>query len=1113
MLEAVIEAIASAYETSAWLKGIILLIAGGLTAHLAIYTVLGMFFTRKFKTTKNLHKYAILIPARNEEKVIGNLLDSIKNQDYPSEYLQVFVIADNCTDSTARIAREKGAVCYERFDQEHKTKGFALQFLFENIKKDYGIESFEGYFVFDADNLLNSDYITRMNEAFDSGEKIITSYRNTKNFDENWIAFSYAIHWLRSIRIRHRARSLLRLATNIQGTGFLFANELVKDGWNYTSLTEDRAFTADAVAHGYPISYCDAAVFYDEQPISLKVALRQRLRWSKGHLLAFVEIGPALFKNIFVGNCYKDKTKKEPMTKERFVEGVRQRWASFDILTQCFPVSVLSVALWLLVSVIMYCCFSYTNGVSELLVLDPGTNILTRILAGIFGSHAVTLAPGARAMLTSFGLVVLWNALSKINMHIMNMLISPYVLFMERKRIIKMPLYKMVLYSITWPSFDAIGRWTTYLALFKKVEWKPIPHVSKVTIENIEKASDKTEDPKVAKKKKKMLKIVLLAAPFVVMDVVIRMMALGVNYFQWRSVLPSLVFTAIWIAFALCVSLFLKGRIGQIVYSILFSLFFASYTTHMVYYPYTGFFFNFNLINSADEGAAYIWTTVKNTPLYVYAMILLALVLGIFAIVKFPCSKKTYWKKLGITIVAFLVLHTATPLLYGSANSALEWDTWRNPRNVYDSFGDANKSIKICGLYEFTVRDAWMALADTGDKMSDAESKFLIDAYAELQPHQANDYTGIFEGKNVIFIQLEGIDSWLLNETDMPNLYGMLENSLFFDDHYSYYNGGGSTFNSEFAVTTGFLTPVSYTKNAYLFNTNIFPKTLPKLFKERGYSVNAFHMNTGEYYMRELNYRNWGYDDYYSLIDDCKCEKSLSYLDTTLINNEIFYEKMFKQDKPFLNYMITYTPHTPFSLDSATGKQLTKTLYGEDAEIPEPGEEEVARLYAAETDRMIGLLLQALEDNGLAENTVIVAYADHYLYTLNDKTILDQYKTTHNNLINRTPLIIWSKDMQPRTISKTNSQLDILPTVLNLFGFEFNDGYYIGRDILDPDYGGLVFFSDYSWYDGNTYVELGEVTEGEDYDSEQVLKNNEYVNKLITRNDLTLKYNYLQNIK
>lgn len=492
MFENIINWIAQIYDEANVIRGLIFTALGIWTFHTFAYKVIGLFFTRKFKKTENKHKYAICIAARNEESVIGNLLDSIAHQDYPKELLTVFVVADNCTDSTAQIAREKGAVCYERFDEVHRTKGFALQFLFKNIEKDYGIDSFEGYFVFDSDNLLNSDYITRMNEAFDEGEKIVTSYRNTKNFDENWIASTYALHWLRSIRFRHRARSVLRLATNIQGTGFLFANELIKDGWNYTSLTEDRAFTADAVAHGYPISYCDAAMFYDEQPISLKIALRQRIRWSKGHLLAFVETGPCLFKNIFVGNCFKDKTKKEPLSWKRFVEGVRCRWASFDTLAQLFPTAIVKVFLWLLVSVLMCACFRYAEGIdiTENILLFRTNNGLAKILNFIFGDIYVTAAPGIQAALKSILLSVIWNAIGRFNYHFRAMLTAVYVFITEHKRIIKIPLIKKILYCFTWPVFDAIGRWTMYFALFMKVEWKPIPHTSTVTIEEIEKASE-----------------------------------------------------------------------------------------------------------------------------------------------------------------------------------------------------------------------------------------------------------------------------------------------------------------------------------------------------------------------------------------------------------------------------------------------------------------------------------------------------------------------------------------------------------------------------------------------------------------------------------------------
>ena len=453
-----------------------------------IYKVLGLLFTRKFKPAKKKHKYGIVISARNEKNVIGNLLESINKQDYPKELLTVFVVADNCTDNTAEIARKKGAIVYERFDNEHRTKGYALEFLFDKIEKDYGRDSFEGYFVFDADNLLKEDFISKMNDAFDSGEKIITSYRNTKNFDENWISSTYGLHWIRSIRYNHRARSVLHLATNIQGTGFLFSNEIVKDGWHYTSLTEDRALTADAVAQGYEITYQDAAEFYDEQPIDLKIALRQRLRWSKGHLQAFAESGPYLFVNIFLGKHYiktnwNKKEKKNRSLFSKIVESIRHRFASFDTLMQLTPLVFINLCRFLLVSVIFYGFFCYNKGIAGS-NLFSGNAWLPKLLRKVF-EIKISSSPGVNALFLAMLLQLWFRILYRIADYFKNMLTAVYLFIIEYKRIPKFSFWKKIIYVITWPTFDIIGRWTTYIAIFKKVEWKPIPHNSKVTIDDI----------------------------------------------------------------------------------------------------------------------------------------------------------------------------------------------------------------------------------------------------------------------------------------------------------------------------------------------------------------------------------------------------------------------------------------------------------------------------------------------------------------------------------------------------------------------------------------------------------------------------------------------------
>ncbi|MBE6713420.1 MAG: glycosyltransferase [Ruminococcaceae bacterium] len=440
------------------------------------YVITGFFLTRKFAPAKKNHKYAILIAARNEEEVIGNLVDSIRRQDYPSELIDIFVVADNCDDGTAEVARALGAICYERNDKEHRTKGFALQYLVECIRRDYGIDSYEGYMIFDADNLLQKDFVTKMNDAFDAGEKIVASYRNTKNFDDNWISASYGLHWLRTIRKEHRARSLYHLATRIQGTGFLFAAELIRNGWNYTSLTEDRAFCADAVANGYKISYQNDAVFYDEQPVDMKIAMRQRIRWAKGHLQAFVETGPKLFKHIIVTGGAANREKTDAPRFLRFLRNIRLRFMSLDMLTVVYPRSVVTLFRRLLVfalqAVLIFCAADYAVS---------GPSLLGFSVLELLGMHAAGRAAQAFLFLTvAFFLTTIFSYLGSI-------VLAIYIFIIERKRIMPIKWYKKIWFCITFPIFDLIGKLSLVIALFTKVEWKPIPHHAAVNISEIEK--------------------------------------------------------------------------------------------------------------------------------------------------------------------------------------------------------------------------------------------------------------------------------------------------------------------------------------------------------------------------------------------------------------------------------------------------------------------------------------------------------------------------------------------------------------------------------------------------------------------------------------------------
>lgn len=607
-----------------------------------------------------------------------------------------------------------------------------------------------------------------------------------------------------------------------------------------------------------------------------------------------------------------------------------------------------------------------------------------------------------------------------------------------------------------------------------------------------------------------ILPYILAVLPFLFMDLMIRGLATQVNYFRAEMVASSWLFSVVWIALIVLVTTSLRRKIGRIVYLCLFVIYFLLFLTNCVYFSYTDFFFSFNLLSLAGAGSDYILDTVLGTDPLIYLGALGIIGCFVAAFWLFPRRDKWNPYLLGGTVAAFLLVHSLIPMLYGEAYDSLKWDAWRNPRNVYENFNDSNKCIKICGLYEYSFRDFYKTFLSPSPKMT-AEEKQILDKVTDSEPQQkSNDFTGIFEGKNVIFLQLEGMDSWLLTPEDTPTLYGMLDNSIEFTQHYSYYNGGGSTFNSELAVNTGFITPITYYQNAYTFSSNAYPYSLPRLFKAEGYAVNAFHMNTGEYYSRKLNYINWGYDQYYGLLDVATYNDNTYELDRELILNPTFREALFGQDGPFMHYLITFTPHTPFHVKHGKGKLLATERYG--SEIPPHGEEETARLYASETDYMVRLLLEGLEECGHLDDTVIVVFADHYLYTLNDKTILEKYKQAENNLINHTPFFIWSSGMGPVKIDKVNSQIDILPTVLNMFGIDGLSNYTIGRDIMDEDYKGYVFFSDYSWYDGNIYVENGEVAMGTAPSAEYVKDMSGHITALIQQNDLIQKYDIMRTI-
>lgn len=378
-----------------------------------------------------LHRYAVLISARNEAEVIGELIGSLKRQNYPAELLDIYVVADNCTDATADAAQAAGATVYRRFDRVQVGKGYALDFLLKKLAADGLDRGYAGYFVFDADNIVDPNFVSEMNRTFDRGcYDAVTSYRNSKNFGQNWITAGYSIWFLREARFVNSARMALGTNCAVSGTGFLVSAKLIeeKGGWPYHLLTEDIQFSAECAVEGRRIGYCDGAVIYDEQPTSFRQSWDQRLRWSKGFYQVDGQYGLSLIKGIFRGG--------------------RKGLGCYDLLLTVTPgvlLSVLGGALNLMV--LLVCLTAPAYVVNRVLDLTGGF-----LLEGFANFYAGMFLYGLLTVLSEW-------------------------------RQIKATAGQKLKYLFAFPLFMLTYIPISVAALFQKVEWKPIAHRSLAQID------------------------------------------------------------------------------------------------------------------------------------------------------------------------------------------------------------------------------------------------------------------------------------------------------------------------------------------------------------------------------------------------------------------------------------------------------------------------------------------------------------------------------------------------------------------------------------------------------------------------------------------------------
>ena len=385
-----------------------------------LYLVIPLLFHRKKPQGEApKRRFAILIAARNEEAVLPHLLDSIKAQDYPEALITTYVVADNCTDKTAKLAREHGAVVFERFNKVQVGKGYALDYLLTQLKEQGLLENHDAFMIFDADNLLLPNYFTEMNKTCAQGYDAFCGYRNTKNFGTNWISAGYGIWYLHDSTHLNQSRSIIGANCAVNGTGFGFTRELLErmGGWKFFTLTEDIEFSAVSAARGYRIGYCHDAILFDEQPTRWKQSYRQRIRWSQGG----IQVSFKHFKEFFKGMSH-----------------LRTLYSSFEMFTLSF---------W---------------------------GMAVGVTAGVLGLLLVFLEMGFVALLNAIGIALLTTYLTTAGM-------AALTVATEWKRIAAPTRWKL-LSILCFPIFMITWAPIAVLAGFYKFQWTPIDHTAAVSV-------------------------------------------------------------------------------------------------------------------------------------------------------------------------------------------------------------------------------------------------------------------------------------------------------------------------------------------------------------------------------------------------------------------------------------------------------------------------------------------------------------------------------------------------------------------------------------------------------------------------------------------------------
>ena len=546
----------------------------------------------------------------------------------------------------------------------------------------------------------------------------------------------------------------------------------------------------------------------------------------------------------------------------------------------------------------------------------------------------------------------------------------------------------------------------------------------------------------------------------------INMNSYGFNHARFHIL--WMLFSFSWISLFLGILYLIPKKYKYNVFIIMNLIIDMLFFSQICYVQSLGKFMIFSDLFVAGEGLQYVHSIFANMSIGMILTIIFTFICMI--IVKILNRKEETLeeekkpKLVPILIFASLILvfRVSAYISLGSNKGVSAWEENYNAKSIYLNYTSPNAAMFISGFYEYNVRAVYKYFYNllTLDKTA---LKNKIDEYNNIYGTELkdNDYTGIFKGKNVIYVMMESVDSWVVDEETMPTLYKLKETGLNFTNRYSPFFNGGQTINSEFACNTG-LYAISDKETIYDKTDINYPYSIANMLKKNGYKAASFHANTKTFYSRGEFHKRLGYNIHYSASDMQKSglldENTNYFSDYNFISDDYLFSLMTDKD-PFFSFFTTYSGHLEYSVNnkvykSIKNKKLDRKKYSE--------EEYVYRTLVNDTDNAIKKLLESLEKKKLLDKTVLVFVSDHYVYGYSDSNYVAMKKNKINDRkeLQNTPFIIWSKDIKHKDIDTILDTADILPTLLNMLDIKYDPKNYIGDDVFSTSHDNFVWFSD-----------------------------------------------------